>query len=252
MNRETEHTRRRILRTFGSVAVAGLAGCNALDSGQQPTATPTETTATPTETATQEPTPTQTDSTEHATPGPPDAVDFAENPADLHPTLVEATDVAADEILIGLRLEDSSLPFTTEVYHAPADADVHTTRTYDTQDLSQVGLVPESKRTLDTVDIDREDIHYGTTTVGEPLTVTLVARHNGETFDWSSWERTGHPYDGNDGENPALNVDCYCDGTVYTAPSGGTWARVIQVTPTERVAPGTTVLLNWTSSRLRR
>ncbi|AZH24275.1 hypothetical protein [Haloplanus aerogenes] len=220
MSAETNHTRRNALRTLGSAVAAGLAGCSS--------------------------------SQEQTTAGPPESADFVQNPAEIHPTLVEETSVASDEILIGLRLEDSSLPFTTEVYHAPPDASVHATRTYDTQDLSQVELVPESKRTLDTVDTDREDIHYGTTMVGEPLTVTLVARHDGEAFDWSSWDRTGYPYDGHDEENPALKVACYCGGMIYTAPSGGTWARVIQVTPTERVDPGTNILLNWTSSRLRK
>lgn len=229
--------------------VAGLAGCSS-SSDSEPQSTATET-ATPEPTTTETHTPTNTTPHDHADEGPPDSVEFVRNPEELHPTLVEATDVASDEILIGFRLEDSSLPFTTEVYRAPEDATVHTTHTYDTQDLSYVDIVPDSKETLDTVETDREDIHYGTTTVGEPLKVTLVARHDGETFEWSSWDRTGYPYDGDNEENPALKVDCYCGGMVYTAPSGGTWARVIQVTPTERVDPGTSVLLNWTSSRLQ-
>lgn len=248
MSEETNRTRRRAIQTLGSLAVVGLAGCNASGSDQQSTATET---ATPEPTATHTHTPTNNTPHDHTDEGPPESVEFVRNPEELHPTLVEATDVGSDEILLGFRLEDSSLPFTTEVYRAPEDATVHTTHTYDTQDLSHVDIVPDSKEKLDTIDTDREDIHYGTTTVGEPLKVTLVARHDGEPFEWSSWDRTGHPYDGDNEENLALKVDCYCGGMVYTAPSGGTWARVIQVTPTERVDSGTTVLLNWTSSRIQ-
>ena len=134
-------------------------------------------------------------------------------------------------------LEDSSLPFTTEVYHAPEDATVQATETYDSQNLADVDLVPSSPTALETVDTDHEDIHYATTPVGEPLTVTLVAQHDGEAFEWSAWERTGYPYDGHNDENLGLQVACYCGGMTYTAPSGGTWARVIQVTPTEVVDP---------------
>ncbi|GGN92850.1 MULTISPECIES: hypothetical protein [Haloarcula] len=238
MSEETNHTRRRALQSICSVAIVGLAGCTSgsSESAQQPAQTATETssnTATPERTATEA----------------PESAQFVENPEEIHPALVEATSVPSDEVLIGFRLEDSSLPFTTEVYHAPDDAEIQATKTYDTQELSQVGLVPDPPRALDTVETDREDVHYGTTTIGEPLTVTLVARHDGDTFDWSAWSRTGYPHDGHDEANPALKVDCYCGGMIYTAPGGGTWARVIQVTPTERVDPGTTIALNWTSSR---
>lgn len=257
MGEETNHTRRRVLQTIGSVVVAGFAGCNsseASDPTQQPTDTPTTTpTSRPTETPAETPTHEQTSAEhthEHTNTGSPESVEFARNPEEVHPTLVEKTSVPSDEVLIGLRLEDSSLPFTTEVYHAPDDAEIQATKTYDTPDLGQVDLVPEPPQALDTVDTDREDIHYGTTTVGEPLTVTLVAHHDGETFDWSAWDRTGYPYDGHNEENPALKVACYCGGMIYTAPGSGTWARVIQVTPTERVDPGTTIVLNWTSSRV--
>lgn len=247
MGEEMSTSRRRALQTIGSFVVAGLAGCNSLgitDPEQQPTDTrPT----TPAQTSTERATETHTH--EHTPTEPPESVQFAQNPKEVHPTLVEETSVPSDEVLIGYRLEDSSLPFTTEVYHAPDDAEIQATETYDTQNLGQVKLVPEPPRALDTVDTDREDIHYGTTTIGEPLAVTLVARHDGETFDWSSWDRTGYPYDGHNEENPALMVDCYCSGMTYTAPGKGTWARVIQVTPTDRVDPGTTIVLNWTSSR---
>ncbi|QLG61657.1 hypothetical protein [Halorarum salinum] len=255
MDGETNRARRRALQTIGSVAVAGLAGCSSPGSStptREPTDTPTAA-STPTEASTETATHEHTDAAhtpEHTDAGPPDSVEFAQNPEEIHPTLVEETSVPSDEVLLGYRLEDSSLPFTTEVYHAPEDAEVHATKTYDTQDLSQVDLLPESPRALDTVDTDQEDVHYGTTTVGEPLKVTLVARHDGETFDWSAWDRTGYPHDGHDEEDPALEVDCYCGGMIYTAPSGGTWARVIQVTPTERVDPGTTIAVNWTSSRV--
>ncbi|WP_396612067.1 hypothetical protein ACH9L7_01935 [Haloferax sp. S1W] len=252
MGKETNHTRRRALQAIGSVTIAGLAGCSSAgtaESTEQPTDTPAQTaTETPTNTTTHEPTTEQTH--EYTDTEGPGSVDFVENPEEIHPTLVESTTVPSDEVLIGFRLEDSSLPFTTEVYHAPDDAEVQATKTYDTQDLSKVDLVPESPQALDTVDTDREDIHYATTKVGESLPVTLVARHNGETIDWSAWSRTGYPHDGHSEDSPALEVDCYCGGMNYTAPSGGTWARVIQVTPTERVDPGTTIVLNWTSSRL--
>ena len=255
MGEEPNHTRRRALQTIASGAVVGLAGCGssgASDPAQQPTETSTATpssTGTPTQTQTQEHSSTE-HTHEHTDAEPPEDVEFARNPEEIHPTLVEQTSVASDEILIGYRLEDSSLPFETEVYHAPDDAEFQATKTYDTKDLSQVDLLPDQPQALDTVETDQEDIHYGTTTVGEPLAVTLVARHDGETFDWTAWDRTGHPYDGHDEENPALKVDCYCGGMIYTAPSGGTWARVIQVTPTERVDPGTTIAINWTSSRV--
>ena len=254
MGEEPNHSRRRALQTLGSVVVAGLAGCSSgpSDPDQGSTGTPTTTstpTGTPTETPAHEHTSTE-HTHEHTNSEPPESVEFAQNPKEVHPTLVEETSVPSDEVLIGFRLEDSSLPFTTEVYRAPDDAEVQATKTYDTQNLGQVDLVPESPRALDTVDTEQEDIHYGTTTIGEPLKVTLVARHDGETFDWSAWDRTGYPHDGHDGENPALKVACYCGGMTYTAPGGGTWARVIQVTPTERVDTGTTVVLNWTSSRV--
>ena len=252
MDAEQDPTRRRAIQTIGSVVVAGLAGCNSAsspDQTPQPTDTPTkttETTETTTEATTHEDTTTEH---EHTTEEAPGSVEFSRNPSDVHQTLVEETSVASDEVMIGFRLEDSSLPFTTEVYHAPDDAAVQATETYDTQDLGEVGLVPEPPQALDTVDTDQEDVHYGTTTIGDPLKVVLVARHDGETFEWSAWDRTGYPYDGHDEQNPALKVDCYCGGMIYTAPGGGTWARVIQVTPTERVDPGTTIVLNWTSSR---
>jgi hypothetical protein len=249
MGKKTDLPRRKALQVIGGAVVTGLAGCSSSapsNSTEQPTDTPTATaTSTPTVTDTQ---------TETATQEPTDAessepVDFARNPEEVHPTLVGETSVPSDEVLIGFRLEDSSLPFTTEVYHAPDDAEFQATKTYDSQNLDEVDLVPERPRALETVDTDREDIHYGTTTVGEPLAVTLVARHDQETFDWSAWDRTGYPYDGHDEENPALEVDCYCGGMIYTAPSGGIWARMIQVTPTERVDPGTSVVVNWTSSK---
>lgn len=258
MGEETNRTRRRALQTIGFVAVAGLAGCSSSESTDPPRQSTPTLAETPAGTPTETPAETSSDvhsDAEHThdgtDDGPPEAVEFAENPEEVHPTLVEETSVPSDEVLIGFRLEDSSLPFTTEVYHAPDDAEVHATETYDTQNLDRVGLVPEPPRALETVDTDREDVHYGTTTIGEPLKVTLVARHDGETFDFSSWSRTGHPYDGHDEADPALKVDCYCGGMIYPAPGGGTWARVIQVTPTERVDPGTTIVLNWTSSRVR-
>lgn len=239
MARETSHTRRRTLQTVGSAIVVGLAGCSSSE--------PSEPTQQETDTATA--TPTDTHSThDHTHTEPPESEQFVENPREVHSTLVEETSVGSDEVLLGYRLEDSSLAFETEVYHAPDDAEFQATETYDTQDLGEVDLVPDPAEALDTVDTDREDVHYGTTTIGEPLAVTLVARHDGETFDWSSWNRTGYPYDGHE-DDPALEVDCYCSGEIYTAPGGGTWARVIQVTPTERVDPGTTVVVNWTSSR---
>ncbi|WP_042662238.1 hypothetical protein [Haloferax sp. ATB1] len=258
MGKESTHTRRRTLQSICGVAVAGLtglAGCSssgdsdqttrATDAGTQ-TTTETQTTTTANETTANETTEQEKETTESGL----EAADFVENPEEIHPTLVEETSVPSDEVLLGFRLEDSSLPFTTEVYRAPDDAEVQATETYDTQDLSEVDLLPDSPQALDTVDTDREDIHYGTTTIGEPLKVTLVARHDSDTIDWSAWSRTGYPYDGHNEEDPALEVDCYCGGMNYTAPSGGTWARVIQVTPTERVDTGTTVALNWTSSRL--
>ncbi|SEL92486.1 hypothetical protein [Haloferax larsenii] len=224
MSEEPNRTRRRVLQSICGVGIAGLAGCNSTGALHIP--------------------PTKNGAAEA-----PESVKFVENPEAVHPTLVEETTVASDEVLIGFRLEDSSLPFTTEVYRAPDDAEVQATKTYETQALSNVDLVPETPEALDTVETDREDIHYATTTVGEPLPVTLVARHDGETLDWSAWSRTGYPYDGHNEDNPAVKVDCYCGGMTYTAPRGGTWARVIQVTPTERVDPGTTIVLNWTSSR---
>lgn len=262
MSEEQTRTRRTALKTVGSLVIAGLAGCNSAGSSEpddQPTETatdaPTETAtaesaATSTEESTDTATAEQSDGHDHTHTEAPDDAQFVENPEEIHPTLVEETSVPDDEVLLGFRLEDSSLPFTTEVYQAPEDATIHATKTFDTQDLSEVDLVPDNPEALDTVETDREDIHYGTTKIGEPLVVTLVARNDEETLDWSSWSRTGYPYDGDDEENPALKVDCYCGGMNYTAPSGGTWARVIQVTPTERVDSGTTIALNWTSSRL--
>ena len=145
---------------------------------------------TPTETSTETATETTTDkhtstehTHEHSTAEPPEPVQYVQNPKEVHPTLVEETSVSSDEVLIGLRLEDSTLPFTTEVSHAPDDSKIQATKTYSTQDLSQVGLVPESPRVLATIYTDRGDIHHGTTAIGEPLTVTLVACHDGETFD---------------------------------------------------------------------
>lgn len=249
----TRRTRRRVLQSISGLAIAGLAGCSGSTetAPQSGTSTPTTTDGdtppkqdTRSQTAAADKTVGQT-STEASA-----SVEFLQNPEDVHSTLVEETSVASDEVLIGFRLEDSSLPFTTEVYHAPDDAEIQATKTYDSQDLSQVDLVPEPPRELATVETDAEDVHYGTTTVGEPLKVTLVARHDGETFDWSSWDRTGYPVDGHDEDDPAVEVDCYCGGMIYTAPGEGTWARVIQVTPTERVESGTTVALNWTSSRV--
>jgi len=251
---EKHYSRRNALRTLGGVAVVGLAGCNATP----PDGAAAQSAGTSTETTTESTTETTTESTtdeemtqtsERASSEAPASVEFAENPEEIHPILVEETSAPSDKVLLGFRLEDSSLPFETEVYHAPADATVGATETYDTQDLGQVGLVPENPQALDTVDTPREDIHYGTTAIGDLLTVTLVARHDGESFEWSAWERTGYPYAGFNESNPALEVDCYCGGMMYTAPGGGTWARVIQVTPTARVDPGSTIVLNWTSSR---
>ncbi|WP_042663930.1 hypothetical protein [Haloferax sp. ATB1] len=254
MGEKKTYTRRRALQSIGAVAVAGLAGCSSSGSeGEGPTTQSTDTeTQTTTEATTDAQTTTNetTEQTQESTETGPEAADFVENPEEIHPTLVKETSVPSDEVLLGFRLEDSSLPFTTEVYRAADDAEVQATETYDTQDLSEVDLLPDSPRALDTVDTDREDIHYGTTTIGEPLKVTLVARNETDTIDWSAWSRTGYPYDGHNEDDPALEVDCYCGGMNYTAPSGGTWARVIQVTPTERVETGTTIALNWTSSRL--
>ncbi|WP_336036511.1 hypothetical protein [Halobacterium yunchengense] len=264
MGEQPNQRRRRAIRALGGAVIAGLAGCTSSGGGESTTrssGTPTATTSagTGTETASDPTTREQTetgesgDQTEQAretTEGEPSASpDFARNPEEVHATVVEETSVPEDEVLVGFRLEDSSLPFTTEVYHAPEDAAFQATETYDTRDLGAVDLVPEPPRALETVATDREDVHYATTAVGEPLAVALVARHDGETFDWRAWDRTGYPHDGHDEDDPALSVDCYCGGTVYTAPGGGTWARVIQVTPTERVDPGTTVVVNWTSSR---
>lgn len=231
-------TRRATLQTIGGALAVGLAGCNS--DGSDATATPPETTtggpAPPTQTAT----PTATESRQK----------YVLNPRAVHSELVEATDPPEEGVRIGFRLEDSTLPFTTEVYHAAPDATVHATETYESQDLADVPLVPDPPDALDTLATDREDVHYATTPVGEPLKVTLVARHDGDTFTWSAHGRTGHPYDGHAYEDPALSVDCYCGGEVYTAPDGGTWARVIQVTPKAQVDPGTTVVLNWHSGRV--
>ncbi|RDZ39580.1 hypothetical protein C5B91_19310 [Haloferax sp. Atlit-10N] len=249
MSEKTDQQRRRAMQVLGSAVITGLAGCSSTGTSNSTTQSTDTSSATATSTETQTDAQTETATDEPTSVGPPESVEFARNPEEVHPTLVEETSVPSDEVLIGFRLEDSSLPFTTEVYHAPDDAEFQATKTYDTQELSEVDLVPEPAQALGTVDTDREDIHYGTTTIGEPLAVTLVARHDGESFDWSAWDRSGHPYDGHNEENPALEVDCYCGGMIYTAPSGGTWARVIQVTPTERVDPGTSIVVNWTSSR---
>ena len=248
MDEETNQTRRRALQSICGVAIAGIAGCSSSGDSEQ-TQDPTATSAEPT-TETETETPTNTSTQEQTSTETTESVEFVENPEEVHPTLVEETSVPEDEVLVGFRLEDSSLPFTTEVYRAPDDAEIQATKTYDSQDLSEVDLVPDPPQALETVETDREDVHYGTTAVGEPLAVTLVARHEGETVDWSAWSRTGYPYAGYDEDDPALEVDCYCGGMNYTAPGGGTWARVIQVTPTDRVEPGTTIALNWTSSRL--
>lgn len=248
MVRDTNHTRRRALQAVGSAVVVGLAGC----SSSEPSNPAEDATETPTASATA----TATDGADdghdhdhdHRETEADDSSQFAENPQEVHATLTEQTSVSSDEVMIGFRLEDRTLPFETEVYHAPPDAEYQATQTYDTQDLAEVDLVPDPPEALETVGTDREDVHYATTTVGEPLPVTLVARHDEETLEWSSWNRTGHPYDG-DEEEPGIGVDCYCSGEIYTAPSGGTWARVIQVTPTERVESGSTIVVNWTSSR---
>jgi len=242
VSESTTLSRRSALRTICCGVAAGVAGCNGTsssDSTESPARPPTDTAA-PTETATD--VPTQRD--EMGTI--PESVEYLQNPKDVHSTLLEEVSAPDDGILIGLRLEDSTLPFTTEVYHAPEDAEVHATKTYDTQDFAEVDLVPDSPTALETVETTREDVHYATTAVAEPLTVTLVARHEGETLDWTAWSRSGHPYDGH-GRDAVLSIDCYCGGETYTAPGGGTWARVIQVTPSERVDPGTAIVLNWTS-----
>ena len=249
MSEEPNQRRRRAIQTIGSVMVASLAGCSSSGTSNTPEQPADNQTANQTTNQTSTDTEGENATDEQTDADPNESAEFARNPEEVHPTLVEETPSTEDEVTIGFRLEDSSLPFTTEVYHAPDDAEYQATETYDTQDLAQVDLVPEPARALDTVDTDREDIHYGTTAVGEPLVVTLVARHDRETFDWSAWDRTGYPYDGHEQENPGLEVDCYCGGMIYTAPSGGTWARVIQVTPTERVDPGSTIVVNWTSSR---
>lgn len=266
MEEKHQFTRRGAVRTIGGVALAGLAGCGAFGDGtaDEPAdasaGSPTDVEGT-TDAATESGTPsrseqeteTETDDADHAHTESTPSVDvtFVENPTEVHATLVEATSAPADEVLVGFRLEDSSLPFTTEVYPAAEDAEIHATETYDTQDLSDVPLVPDQPEALPTVDTEHEDVHYGTTPVGEPLAVTLVARHDGDRdLDWSAWERTGHPYDGHRETDPYLSVACYCGGENYVAPSGGTWARVIAVTPTDRVEAGTTVAVNWTSSRL--
>lgn len=267
MGDETPCTRRRALQALGGVVLtAGFAGCNtggSSDPGDPPgnqTSTATGTagetltrTATDQSTATETEAPTATDGHDHdhthtqSTPGD----GFVENPEELHAEMVEQTSVRVDEVLLGYRLEDSSLPFETEVYHAPEDAEIQATETYDTQDLAEVPLVPDDPEPLETLSTANEDIHYGTTAVGEPLAVTLVARHDGEEdLDWTAWNRTGYPYDGNQEDDPYLEVECYCGGPEYVAPAGGTWARVIAVTPTERVDGGTTIALNWTSGPL--
>lgn len=272
MSEETSCSRRRALQTLGSVVLtAGLAGCgqSSSDPSEPPvnaTGSPTSTlTGTPTDAATQTETATETNTetaTEtgthshenhtHTHQTPPDGTQqqFIGNPEGFHSKLSQQAATGANEVLVGFRLEDSSLPFTTEVYQSPADAKVHATKTYDTADLSQVPLVPDPPKSLETMSTKREDVHYATTEIGEPLKVTLVARQDSRpTFDWSAWERTGHPYGGHRTEDPYLKIDCYCGGETYTAPRGGTWARVIQITPTDRVASGTTVALNWTSSK---
>ena len=239
----TRISRRSALRTICGGVVVGLAGCNSSESSD-PTATPAETVdSTPTETTTAVTTRREESGTV------PESVTYLQNPKDVHSTLAAEASVPDEEVLIGLRLEDSTLPFTTEVYRAPDEAEVHATKTYDTQDFAEVDLVHDSPQALDTVETTREDVHYGTTAVGDPLTVTLVARHEGETLDWTAWSRSGHPHDGH-GQDAVLSVACYCGGETYTAPGGGTWARVIQVTPSERVDPGTAVVLNWTSGPL--
>lgn len=268
MGDETPCTRRRALQTLGSVALtAGFAGCNLGTSSEPadppangtgtPTATSTATatdapTDTPTETATEAPTATDAHQDhDHTHTQSTPTGNFVVNPEEVHAEMVEQTSVRVNEVLIGYRLEDSSLPFTTEVYHAPEDVEIHRTETYDTADLSEVPLVPDDPEPLETLSTANEDVHYGTTSVGEPLKVTLVARHEGEEdLDWTAWNRTGYPYDGHREEGKYLEVECYCGGPEYVAPAGGTWARVIAVTPTERVDGGTTIAMNWTSGKL--
>lgn len=275
MGDETPCTRRRALQALGSVVLtAGFAGCNMSGSGEPAdppangttTATHTHThteteTPTPTETETPTETPTEAETVaddhhthhdhEHTHTQSTPSEDFVVNPEEVHAEMLEQTSVKANEILLGYRLEDSNLPFTTEVYHAPEDVEIHRTETYDTADLSEVPLVPEDPEPLDTMSTANEDVHYGTTSIGEPLKVTLVARHEGEEdIDWTAWNRTGFPYDGHREEDKYLEVACYCGGPEYVAPAGGTWARVIAVTPTERVAGGTTIAMNWTSGEL--
>ncbi|WP_206425089.1 hypothetical protein [Halosimplex salinum] len=162
---------------------------------------------------------------------------------ELHATLTDAVTVPEDEVLIGYHLLDGPLPFTTQVYHAPDDATPQATETYETQDLNEVSLLPADPQPLDTLETDARDIHYGTTPVGEPLAVTLVGQYD-DHLSWTAYTRSGHPVDGHAGD---ITVACYCSGEIYDVPPGGTWARVVQVTPTDAVEPGTGVVVSWMS-----
>lgn len=246
---EDQTTRRRLLQAVGSAAVAGLAGCDT--SGRDADSTPTpaggvgRSTDQPSSTVRSTQTHTHTDDSPDATP-----TEFVRNQhveyddEALHATLTETVDVPADEVLVGYHLLDGPLPFTTDVYHAPPDATVGATETYDTQDLSAVSLLPDDPQPLHTVKTDARDIHYGTTPVGDGIPVTLVAQHD-ENLVWTAFGRSGYPYDGH-GDSP-IGVDCYCGGDIYEVPAGGTWARIIRLVPSDEVDPGTGMVVSWTS-----
>lgn len=154
-------SRRQALQSIGCLTLTALAGCNVLGSGEPAGDPPEGSNGTSTDAGTHDGhTHTHEAETtdEHAT-STDSQFDNANNPEEVHPRLVEEISVGDDEVLIGFRLEDSSLPFTTEVYEAPAAAGVHATENYESHDLEEIPLVPNEPTALPTVDTEEEDVH---------------------------------------------------------------------------------------------
>lgn len=206
-------TRRRLIKTAGSVGITGIfAGCNALNSSEP-----------------------DDEGAQQSQPAPGEQKINA-----LWEKLKEEATPPEGKITVAFGFLEQ-VPITTEVYMPASDAGLWDTSTYDTTDLSEASLLDQPATRLPMVETDDMRGYYAFMEPGQEAKVALTVTNDQEEVQFIAAPPDLKPY----GLYKGLIANCYCNGLTYTVPEGGTWIRIIRAKLREGMQPGAVGLAVW-------
>lgn len=122
-----------------------------------------------------------------------------------------------------------------------SDAGLWDSNTYQTTDLSQVGLLKQPPKKLPMVETDDMRGYYAFMEPGQEALVALTVANEQDQVQFIAAPPDLQPY----GLYKGLIANCYCNGLTFTVPQEGTWVRIIRAKLREGMEPGAVGLATW-------